>query len=237
MSTWHYEQDGKPCGPVTAAALQELFRVRGSSPAILPPTALVWKESMADWAPANTVPEFSAVINAPSDTPPPLPHSFGAPPVMGAPPVLGVPPSPSAAASAKAEGGSGTPPPGAPPTIGPTVPPTPAPTQADIEQNKVYAVLAYLGILFLVPLLAAPNSRFARYHTNQGIVLFITSLIAYPASWFLGIPFAFFTFGLGLALPVLLGIGLFALLVIGIVNAASGQCKPLPLIGHFELMK
>jgi uncharacterized membrane protein len=184
------------------------------------------------------VPEFSAVINAPPDTPPPLPHSFGAPPVMGAlpsfgaPPSFGVPPSSSAGASTKAEGGSG-----APPTIGPTIPPPPAPTQSDIEQNKVFAVLAYLGILFLVPLLAAPNSRFARYHTNQGIVLFITSVIAYPASWFLGIPFAFFTFGLGLALPVLLGIGLFALLVIGIVNAASGQCKPLPLIGHFELIK
>jgi uncharacterized membrane protein len=228
MSTWHYEQNGQPCGPVTAAALQELFRVRGSSPPILPPTALVWKDGMANWAPANTVPEFSAVINAPPDTPPPLPHSFGAPPVMGAPPSFGA----SASFGVPPSGGSG-----APPTIGPTVPPAPAPTQTDIEQNKVYAVLAYIGILFLVPLLAAPNSRFARYHTNQGIVLFITSLIAYPASWFLGIPFAFLTFGFGLALPVLLAIGLFALLIIGIVNAASGQCKPLPLIGHFELMK
>ena len=216
MSTWHYEQNGQPCGPVTAAALQELFRVRGASPAILPPTALVWKDGMANWAPANTVPEFSAVINAPPDTPPPLPHSFGAPPVFGVPPSGG---------------------PGAPPTIGPTIPPAPAPTQSDIEQNRVYAVLAYLGILFLVPLLAAPNSRFARYHTNQGIVFFITCLIAYPALWFLGIPFGFFTFGLGFALPVLLAIGLFVLLIIGIVNAASGQCKPLPLIGHFELMK
>ena len=232
MSTWHYEQNGKPCGPVTAAALQELFGVRGASPAILPPTALVWKDGMANWAPANTVPEFSAVINAPPDTPPPLPHSFGAPPVMGTSPAFGVPPSASATASAKAEGGSG-----APPTIGPTIPPAPAPTQSDIEQNKVYAVLAYIGILFLVPLLAAPNSRFARYHTNQGIVLFITGIIAYPASWFIGIPFGFFTFGFGLALPFLLLIGLFALLVIGIVNAASGQCKPLPLIGHFELIK
>jgi hypothetical protein len=47
----------------------------------------------------------------------------------------------------------------------------------DIEKNKVFAVLAYIGILFLVPLLAAPQSRFARYHTNQGIVLFLASII------------------------------------------------------------
>ncbi len=216
MSTWHYSQNDKPCGPVTAAALQELLRARGSSPAILPPDALVWKEGMADWVPANTVPEFSAVINAPPNTPPPLPHTFGV---------------------STPDGTTAPPPAGTPPRIGSTVPPAAAPTQADIDQNKVFAVLAYLGILFLVPLLAAPNSRFARYHTNQGIVLFITSLICYPASWMLGVPLAFFTMGFGFALPVVLGIGLFVLLVMGIVNAASGQCKPLPLIGHFELLK
>ena len=34
----------------------------------------------------------------------------------------------------------------------------------DVEDNKVMAILAYIWILFLVPLLAAKNSRFARYH-------------------------------------------------------------------------
>ncbi|MEI8042594.1 MAG: DUF4339 domain-containing protein [Verrucomicrobiota bacterium] len=42
------------------------------------------------------------------------------------------------------------------------------PDPADVDKNKIFAVLAYLGILFLVPLLAAKESRFARYHTNQG---------------------------------------------------------------------
>ena len=75
----------------------------------------------------------------------------------------------------------------APPPITPAPASAADPTRADIEQNKVFAILAYLGILFLVPLLAAPQSPFARYHTNQGIILFITSLIVYPASmdsWF-----------------------------------------------------
>lgn len=45
--------------------------------------------------------------------------------------------------------------------------------QEDINQNKVMAVLAYIGILVLVPLLAAPNSKYARYHVNQGLLLFI----------------------------------------------------------------
>src|SRR3990172_4102389 len=53
--------------------------------------------------------------------------------------------------------GTGAPPPGA------STAPPPETDATDIAANKVYAVLAYLGPLFLVPLLAAPQSRFARY--------------------------------------------------------------------------
>ena len=33
--------------------------------------------------------------------------------------------------------------------------------KSDAEENKVFAILAYIGILVLVPILAAPNSKFA----------------------------------------------------------------------------
>ena len=60
----------------------------------------------------------------------------------------------------------------------------------DIADNKVMAVLAYIGILFLIPLLAAPNSRFARFHTNQGLVLFLAEVVLGTAGGVLGlIPF------------------------------------------------
>ena len=49
----------------------------------------------------------------------------------------------------------------------------------DIEQNKVMAILAYLGILVLIPLFAAKESKFARFHTNQGLILCICGIILY----------------------------------------------------------
>ena len=49
--------------------------------------------------------------------------------------------------------------------------------KADIESNKVYALLSYIGILFLVPIIAAPKSKFARYHANQGLTLFICAFV------------------------------------------------------------
>jgi uncharacterized membrane protein len=127
--------------------------------------------------------------------------------------------------------GNNVPPLSSPPPIQQTMPMSDA---EDIERNKVFAVLAYIGILFLVPLLAAPQSRFARFHTNQGIVLFLAGLILCAASAILAmIPFV----GCLVAFaPAVIGIGWLVLMIIGIVNAASGHYKPLPLIGHYRIL-
>jgi len=123
------------------------------------------------------------------------------------------------------------------PAAGPEAPPAGAPAAdaADIEQNKVYAVLAYLGILFLVPLLAAPNSRYARYHTNQGIVLFIATVVVTGGFYVLAhIPFLGRVLGLAGSVAWIVA---FVFMILGIINAATGKCQPLPLVGGVQLLK
>lgn len=115
------------------------------------------------------------------------------------------------------------------------------PAAADVEKNKVFGILAYIGILWLVPLLAAKESPFARYHTNQGLVLFLGAIAAWIANIVLDMVLVFIPF-LGWFLMVVLHIGLIvgilALAIIGVINAANGVCKPLPLIGNrFTLIK
>jgi uncharacterized membrane protein len=137
-----------------------------------------------------------------------------------------------------ASGTSTLPPPGASvPPVESAPPPgaVPVPDAADVEKNKIFAVLAYIGLLFLVPLLAAPQSRFARYHTNQGVVLFLASIIAWGCLLLL----AFIPFVGCLAMPLMfvVGVGSLVLMIMGIINAASGQYKPLPLIGNYQLIK
>lgn len=92
---------------------------------------------------------------------------------------------------------------------------------ADIENNKVMAILAYLGILVLVPIFAAKESPFARFHSNQGLILCIVGIVLgfIPIiKWFAWI------FELVFA-------------VLGIMNAAKGLAKELPFIGKFKLLK
>lgn len=95
----------------------------------------------------------------------------------------------------------------------------------DIEDNRVMAILAYIWILFLVPLLAAKDSKFARFHAYQGVALFLLSLLV-------GVVDRLLPYNLS-GLSYFLSIGLLVLAVIGIVNAYQGKAKPLPLIGGF----
>lgn len=109
----------------------------------------------------------------------------------------------------------------------------------DAQDNKVMAILAYFGPLVLIPILAAKDSKFARYHSNQGLVLLIAligyniltgviSAILTAISWrlyFIGTIFSF------------LGIAFTVLAVLGLINACKGEKKPLPFIGGFILLK
>lgn len=107
----------------------------------------------------------------------------------------------------------------------------------DIRQNKVVAILAYFGILVLVPVFTAKESRYARFHANQGFVLFICEA-AYGAVYSVlnniftatHIPF----------MSVILSFVYIAFVVfsiLGIIHAAKGEAKKLPVIGDFTILK
>ncbi len=99
------------------------------------------------------------------------------------------------------------------------------------SNEKVYGVLAYIGILFIVPL-AAGKTEFSRYHANQGLVLFIADVIV-------GIISAIFAFIpiIGWLISLVLSIAILVFMIIGIVHAAQGEMKPLPVIGGIKIIK
>lgn len=90
----------------------------------------------------------------------------------------------------------------------------------DAQENKAIALLSYISILFLIPLLSKKDSPFCQFHAKQGMVLFIVEVVG----WFLT-PF----FGLG----VLVNLFALILMIMGIINVINGETKKLPLIGDF----
>lgn len=136
---------------------------------------------------------------------------------------------------------------------------------ADLELNNRLSCLSYLGILLLIPLFLVKQSRFAKYHANQGLVLLILNLVAgivmgvinFVASLIgSGIAALFVKLSVHLAflatvgtvisviisvitaiLSVVVSLALLFLTIVGIIYAAKGRAKELPLIGRFKILK
>ena len=53
-----------------------------------------------------------------------------------------------------------------------------APAQTSLEHKKIYSILAYMGFLVFIPMFAAKDSKFVRFHRNQGLVLLGCEIIA-----------------------------------------------------------
>jgi len=117
----------------------------------------------------------------------------------------------------------------------------------DIAANKGMSVLSYIWILFLVPMFAAPQSKFAKFHVGQGVTLFALSIATGIISFLLGLiqvpvmvwgyPTGYFSTPWYISIvQFLITVPSIVFMIMGIVNAASGKAKELPIIGKFNLL-
>ncbi|MFA9380669.1 MAG: DUF4870 domain-containing protein [Acetanaerobacterium sp.] len=109
----------------------------------------------------------------------------------------------------------------------------------DIEKNKTVAGLAY--ILFFLPFIACPESKFGRFHANQGLVLLITNVAGWIVLSVISTIITLIIPLLGLFLfPVLgfvFGVLILVLVIMGLVNGLGGKAAPLPVIGKIKILK
>jgi uncharacterized membrane protein len=98
---------------------------------------------------------------------------------------------------------------------------------ADIEKNKTMAGLAYL--IFFLPLIVCPDSKYGKFHANQGLLLLITSIVGTVVLSIIPI--------IGWVLLLFYPLVILVLGIMGLVNGFSGKAKPLPIIGKYTIIK
>ena len=110
----------------------------------------------------------------------------------------------------------------------------------DISDNKTLSIFSYFGLLFLIPWLASKNSRFARFHANQGLLLFLFTVAASIAVSIVTFIFGFIPV-LGVIVNVIMWlvyyVAVIGYMVLGIYNVVKGRANELPVIGKFRLIK
>lgn len=105
-------------------------------------------------------------------------------------------------------------------------------SKEEIEKNKVVCGLAYIPILFWLPLVAGTKgSKYCKFHSNNGLLLLILDIVIGIVSAVLGlIPFV------GAILGSLLGLITVAFIVFGMVFTFQGKVKELPFIGGIKII-
>ncbi len=96
----------------------------------------------------------------------------------------------------------------------------PANDDKDIQENKLFAALSYLGILVLIPLLVKKDSKFVQFHAKQGLVMLIIFVVGWLIFW----------------IPIigwLLWIAAVIADLAALIQALSGKYWEIPVVGQW----
>ena len=99
----------------------------------------------------------------------------------------------------------------------------------DIADNRLISGIAYFYVLFFLPLVLCPNSRFGKFHANQGLLLFLVNTLG--AAVLRMVPF------IGGFAAWILGICVLVFGIMGFLNAYEGKARELPFVGQIRLIK
>jgi uncharacterized membrane protein len=106
---------------------------------------------------------------------------------------------------------------------------------SDVTQNKGICCLSYP--LFFLPFVACPESKFGRFHANQGLLFAILLFAGLIANSIVRMIFRGFLYWLGSLMQLAILLPILAIGVISVINAYSGKAKEIPLIGNTRLIK
>ncbi|MBE6610849.1 MAG: zinc-ribbon domain-containing protein [Ruminococcaceae bacterium] len=100
---------------------------------------------------------------------------------------------------------------------------------SDIQEHKLIAALAYLNLFYiLLVFVAAPNSKYARFHANQGLALNVCMMLLALVNI---IPIlGWIVFGIA-------SIVMLVFTIMGFVNALTGKAKEVPLVGGIKFFR
>lgn len=114
---------------------------------------------------------------------------------------------------------------GGPSAQGSAAPQTGAPIATGAQNTTLMGVLAYIGILVIIPYLMAKDDPVVKFHIKQGLVLVVIELIMWVAVSMVYIlaPIA-----------MLVNLATLVLSIIGIINVVQGNQKELPFVGQFS---
>ncbi|MBE6753985.1 MAG: hypothetical protein E7559_06525 [Ruminococcaceae bacterium] len=110
-----------------------------------------------------------------------------------------------------------------------------------MTEIELYSCFAYLGPFWIAGMLGdRKRNKLLRFHLNQGIVLFISEVIAVLLAWLAGKAVSSIPIAGKVLSAVLIAAALayiIAMSAVGMSRVLQGEVKRLPLIGWVNILK
>ena len=105
--------------------------------------------------------------------------------------------------------------------------------QQDVNSNKVIVIISLLfSILFFLPLVACPQSRYGRFYANQGLIMFILFAVGNVLRFVIGgIPL------IGSVIVLIYSLITVIAWLIVFVGACTGKASRVPVLGFIEIIR
>ncbi len=113
------------------------------------------------------------------------------------------------------------------PEAPPPAPAPPPPPAAPVTEDRTVAILAYItiiGFIIAIVMHGSKKTALGSYHLRQALGLFITGVVCWIVLLIIPV--------VGWILLPFVMLGIFVLAIMGLIAAAGGQQKPVPLLGE-----
>ena len=115
-----------------------------------------------------------------------------------------------------------------------TPPPQAPPPAGGGSQNRtIMLILAYLGILALIPLLTEKDDAEVQWHAKYGLVLTVTWIVLWVVLAIISMVLSFIGGIIGCLFSFILPIGILVIHIICIIKAINGERFRLPVLADF----
>lgn len=104
-------------------------------------------------------------------------------------------------------------------------------SEQEINDGKAFAILSYalslIGLPFFIVPLIMRNNSFALFHAKQCLIIWLAGIVGGIVSSILAV------ICIGIIIGLVIGVFLLVVTIMGIINAAKGEMRLLPLIGKW----
>ncbi len=109
-------------------------------------------------------------------------------------------------------------------------------TDKEKSEGMFFGILSYISVLCLIPYFLEDKNNFVKFHAKQGLNLFLLEVIVGVSASILVFLLLFLGFAIVLVRNIIECV-FFVVSIMGIIDAATGKARELPIVNKIKIVR